>query len=189
MMETISRWITVCNEGHCRELPSHTGSTFPLCQRAEIEPLPTRVLDLGSGGTNEDPALVETSGLTARYVCLSHCWGRSQCIKTTRSTYDKWKSGVPWSMLPRTYQDAIVITRRLGIHYIWIDSLCIIQDDSADWERESSQMASIYGNSFLTIAATFAADGNGGCFPTYNVQLHELSLHTPTGEQPHRLRS
>ena len=182
-METISRWTTLCNEGHSKEPPPHTGSTFPLCQRAEIEALPTRVLDLGSAGTTGDPALVETRGLTAKYVCLSHCWGQSQCIKTTRSTHDKWKSGIPWSMLPRTYQDAIVITRRLAIHYIWIDSLCIIQDDSADWERESSQMASIYGNSFLTIAATFAADGNGGCFPTYNVQLHDLSLHTPAGEQ------
>ena len=183
MMETISRWITVCNEGHSRVPPSHTGSTFPLCKRAEIETLPTRVLDLGLGDRNEDPALIETCGLAGRYVCLSHCWGQSRCIKTTRSTHDKWKLGIPWSMLPQTYQDAIVITRRLGIQYIWIDSLCIIQDDSADWERESSQMASVYGNSFLTIAATFAADGNGGCFPTYSVQLHELSLLTPTGEQ------
>ena len=183
MIETITRWITACNEGHSREAPLHTRSTFPLCQRAEIETLPTRVLDLGSGNRNEDPVLVETCGLTARYVCLSHCWGQSQCIKTTRSTHDKWKLGIPWSMLPQTYQDAIVITRWLGIQYIWIDSLCIIQDDSADWERQSSRMAAIYGNSFLTIAATSAADGNGGCLPTYNPQLHELSFYTPTGEQ------
>ena len=89
-------------------------------------------------------------------------------------------------MLPRTFRDAIIITRRLGIQYIWIDALCIIQDNPLDWEQESGQMASIYGGSYLTIAATFAADGNGGCFPTANasdLQPRKLVSQTLSGEQ------
>jgi hypothetical protein len=52
-------------------------------------------------------------------------------------------------MLCKTYKDAIALTHALGISFLWIDSLCIIQDDAADWEAESGNMASIYENSYL----------------------------------------
>jgi hypothetical protein len=63
------------------------------------------------------------------------------------------------------------IARRLGVTYLWIDALCIIQEDEDDWQRESRQMASIYGSSYLTISATRARDVEGGYFasrPTSN---------------------
>ena len=66
--------------------------------------------------------------------------------------------------LPKTFQDAVTINRKLGIRHIWIDSLCIIQDDDEDWRMESSKMASIYQNGFLTIAASRASGDNDGCF-------------------------
>jgi hypothetical protein len=66
--------------------------------------------------------------------------------------------------LPLTFEDAIVATRRLGARYIWIDSLCIIQDDPADWERESSSMADVYRNATCNIAASAAHDSNGGLY-------------------------
>jgi hypothetical protein len=71
---------------------------------------------------------------------------------------------IPVAELPLTFQDAVNITRALSQHLLWIDSLCIIQDDQADWERESARMASVYQNAFLTIAATSSHDSKGGCF-------------------------
>jgi hypothetical protein len=66
--------------------------------------------------------------------------------------------------LPRTFQDAIAMTRKLGVRYMWIDSLCICQDDVKDWERESARMAAVYSNAYLTIAATGSSDAGGGLF-------------------------
>jgi hypothetical protein len=69
----------------------------------------------------------------------------------------------------------VSIARYLEVRYIWIDSLCIIQDDKFDWEREASKMAEIYTNSYLTIGATFSADHSGGCFPSWSTR--EASPH------------
>jgi hypothetical protein len=66
--------------------------------------------------------------------------------------------------LPRTFADAVEITRRLGIDYIWIDSLCIIQDDEDDWQREVALMEHVYGGSYLNIAASSATSVHGGCW-------------------------
>jgi hypothetical protein len=66
--------------------------------------------------------------------------------------------------LPKTFADAIEITRKLGIDYIWIDSLCIIQDDEDDWRRESALMEHVYGGSYLNIAASSATSVHGGCW-------------------------
>lgn len=73
---------------------------------------------------------------------------------------------IPWFELPKTFQEAIALTRKLGVRYLWIDSLCIIQDDHHGWEVESAKMATIYSLSYLTIAATHAADSQQGCFST-----------------------
>jgi len=60
--------------------------------------------------------------------------------------------------------DAVIITRSLGLRYIWIDALCIVQDDHQDWERDAMAMAQVYTRSFITIAATSSTNGDGGCF-------------------------
>ena len=67
-------------------------------------------------------------------------------------------------MLPKVFQDAIHIAGWFGISYLWIDSLCILQDSHHDWIRESCKMKNIYKNSSLTVAATAATDPYGGCF-------------------------
>jgi hypothetical protein len=66
--------------------------------------------------------------------------------------------------LPKTFRDAVVITRKLGARYLWIDSLCIVQDEMKDWETESKNMANVYQNSLLTIAAAASPDSQTGCF-------------------------
>jgi hypothetical protein len=74
------------------------------------------------------------------------------------------KKGIAWNELSETFQNAIVITEKLGLRYLWIDSLCIIQDNLLDWEIESKNMADIYEGSMLTIAAAKAQDNKAGCF-------------------------
>jgi hypothetical protein len=68
-------------------------------------------------------------GEAANYIALSHCWGSDQNLTTERATLPERLRGIGWDTLPKTFQDAINITRMLGIRYLWIDSLCIIQND------------------------------------------------------------
>ncbi len=121
--------------------------------------LPRRVLDLSAGQIR----LIETApGQRGRYVALSHCWGKEQLLITTRETLADRMAGIDIEAMPRTFQDSIKITRGLGIPFIWIDSLCIIQKDAEDWEEQSAVMADIYARCYLNIAATRAAGGHEG---------------------------
>ena len=74
------------------------------------------------------------------------------------------KRSFEWGSLPRTFQHAIEFTRRLKIRFLWIDSICIIQDNEQDWMEQSSAMADIYQNCYLTLCATASASDDGGCF-------------------------
>ncbi|KAK3899850.1 heterokaryon incompatibility protein-domain-containing protein [Staphylotrichum tortipilum] len=91
---------------------------------------------------------------------------KKQFIETTRRTLERHKEGIAIGQLPQTFQDTIQIARTLGVRYVWIDPLCIIQKekDHADWKRESGRMADVYWNSYLTVAATGADSADGGCF-------------------------
>lgn len=68
--------------------------------------------------------------------------------------------------MPKNFRDAITISREPGLRYMWIDSLCIIQDSDTDWQIESSKMADIYRHGYITIAAVASPDSKGGCFPS-----------------------
>lgn len=85
------------------------------------------------------------------------------------------KQQIPWENLSRTFQHAILITQQLGVRYLWIDSLCIIQDNDEDWREQSGRMRQIYEGTYLTIAATSAASGEDGCFSSHipYKELHE----------------
>ncbi|KAK4040497.1 heterokaryon incompatibility protein-domain-containing protein [Parachaetomium inaequale] len=153
-------WIQECLANH------------KLCGNDEPSALPTRVLDLGeieacgegNGDTELEIRLIESSGQTGRYISLSHSWGGEHPLTTTTATIDQHKAGIPLSSLPATFRDACHIARRLGIRYLWIDSLCIIQDSPADWEQEASRMAHVYHNSWLTVYATASSSPSSGIF-------------------------
>ncbi|KAJ8114448.1 hypothetical protein OPT61_g3678 [Boeremia exigua] len=149
----IRNWLGECVDEH---------SSGSLCETPPSSGLPTRVVDVGDD--NQSVKLINSNGEKGGYICLSHCWGLAQIVTTTKATIDARKLGIPWDLLSKTFQDAISMTRMLGFRYIWIDSLCIVQDDASDWERESAQMASVYSNGYLTLAGTRSANGNGGLF-------------------------
>lgn len=77
-------------------------------------------------------------------------------MRTTRETLVEMKGGVEWSMVPSVFQDAAKVALKLGIRYLWIDALCIIQNDTKDWRLEAPKMATIYENAHITIAASFS---------------------------------
>ncbi|RYP68329.1 hypothetical protein DL771_006715 [Monosporascus sp. 5C6A] len=159
------------------------GSSCPSCKAAA---LPARFLDVGTSSSLPSLKLVKTTGQvfqieTVKYIALSHCWGKSNILLTTTKNIDYHFHEVPWPPLSNTFKDAIEITRGLGVRYLWIDSLCIVQDDPLDWRSESLKMADIYSNSYLTIAATGSAEGSGGClFPRW---VHTLPAFTQRREE------
>ncbi|KAM0215060.1 hypothetical protein ACHAQD_008568 [Fusarium lateritium] len=152
-LSVVSGWVKNCVDEHERCRPTHT-------------PLPSRILDLNAFNDNDDIRLWETHGAAnyEPYVTLSYCWGSdaSVHVKTTHSTLPGHLEKISVQNLPQTYKDAINITRHLGIRYLWIDSLCICQDDLDDWARESAAMQQVYAGAYLSIAADNAPSSTHG---------------------------
>ncbi|KAM0796128.1 heterokaryon incompatibility protein-domain-containing protein, partial [Usnea florida] len=106
------------------------------------------------------------------YLALSHCWGASKFLTLTNSNYPSFCQGLDLALLSKTFQHAISVCRRLGFRFIWIDSLCIIQDSAEDWLKQSVTMQDVYRYAELTIAASSAWDSSEGLF----VDQHPLPL-------------
>jgi hypothetical protein len=148
-VELAQSWIAECENSH------------KDCIINNDSVLPTRVVKVDSSSAN--PCLyVSKPGECARYVALSHCWGGLSPLTTTLKTLEKHVEGISFSDLPLTFRDAVMATRALGVEYLWIDSLCIIQDSHDDWISEATRMASVYENAYLTISADAASDCQAG---------------------------
>lgn len=136
------------------------------CRSTKSAVLPRRVLDVSNGirlcdFTSDN---IGRSGL-GKYMTLSHCYGSGQTIPlTTKQTLKTFEKSIPWADLPKTFQDTVSLTRALGVRWLWVDSLCILQDSDHEKLEESAKMDEIFGNSYLTIAATSAADSSDGLF-------------------------
>lgn len=145
-------WVDTCNQKHgtCK---SRLNNSY----------LPTRVLDVSR---EPDTIFLYEPDESDRgpYLALSHCWGGTVPIMTKIKTLESFKAGITMESFPKTFQDAISVTRQLQCRYLWIDSLCIIQDDAEDWRHEATRMADVYGNSYVTVAATASVNSYGGLF-------------------------
>ena len=144
----------------------------PECRADDTSKLtPARVLDLGFSAGSLYLRLRAFDSLTGpiQYAALSYCWRGQQTLKLTSETLPKLEAGVEITELPRTLRDAAYICYKLGIRYLWIDSLCIPQDDSDSWQLECGSMGSIYQNCIFSIAALHAENSDGGCFSQRNV--------------------
>ncbi|ROT37165.1 HET-domain-containing protein [Sodiomyces alkalinus F11] len=130
-------------------------STHRLCTPTSEPSLPKRVIDLGTSNSQIKLRVTEEN-TPGRYICLSHRWAmptQHPLRRTLSNNISSHRQGISWDGLPATFRDAIDFTRALGIRYLWIDSMCIIQDDLDDWRREGAKMASTYSNAYLTLAA------------------------------------
>jgi hypothetical protein len=150
MFNTTASWLRECDECH------------ETCGAFAAGEMPTRLLRY----TKEGLKLVATAGWISkpRYATLSHCWGGLQFLKLLKGNSDDFTQCIAVEQLPRTFRDALEIIRKLDLEYIWIDSLCIVQDDERDWQIESGRMSAVYGGSYLNIAASSARHANEGLF-------------------------
>jgi hypothetical protein len=137
--EIASRWLKNCVESHSSCRPP-----------TELQKPPRRLIHVGS--ETQNPFLVETFPdlQHVEWLSLSYCWGGEPSLKLTDDTMNDLKNGIPLAKFDATIQDAVLVTRALGISYIWIDALCIIQGGS-EWSEEASKMNEIYGGSTVTL--------------------------------------
>lgn len=173
------RWIRECMTTHA------------YCPSARETALPSRLLYVGEYSPERHVRLVETSGRTGFYVTLSHRWGGSRPLITDRSNYMRHLTSLAFSQLPKLFQDAAIVVRGLGYSYLWIDSLCIVQDDEEDWQRESSHMADIYTNSVITIAMPTGTGSDSAFFNLRQappVPPCDITARTPQGETIGKVR-
>lgn len=181
-IKTLKGWLDIC-------LTSHQ-----TCKPGLDPALPSRVIQIIHLDGSLRVQLVETRGRCGRYVCLSHRSDDPLSRSIIRSTLRSEVEIIPWSSLTTTVQDAITVVSGLGLEYLWIDSLCIVQDDldglddlddldDLDYPvQDVSQMAGIYQNAFLTLAATASIFDDGGLFrkvPPKTVKVVGAELRTP----------
>ena len=184
----LRRWIEEC-------VTSHTDCCLGFPLRTPMEPfrrpLPKRLIDVAKCQSSQHVFISEPVDRLGSYVALSHRWSSSGNASwtTTVATLDDRKTSIDLAILPKTYQDAIIITINLGQQYLWIDSLCIIQDSAEDWERESANMGNIYQNSLVTICASGAEDSHKGCLARREPGLFDpVVLEQPKGsDRPRQL--
>lgn len=165
-------WIENCRKNHVK------------CSENLARFLPTRLLDIRAfeHQGSQDLKLVCLSPSdygsgqkdVPSYVTLSHCWGppEKRPVTTTKANLQERMTRIRYDELPNTFRDAARITRELdpSLRYLWIDSLCIVQDDTEDWAREASLMAHVYSQSFVTLAALSSSDSSQGCNIVDNIQ-------------------
>jgi hypothetical protein len=175
-------WLKSCTESH------------PSCgeQIMELKP-PRRLINVGREEGQARLCLGTDLPADIQYLTLSHCWGQKKFTTLLRENMETFCSGIPNSMLSKTFKDAAKATQELGFRYIWIDSLCIVQDDYEDWNEHATLMGSIYSNSVLNLSAIDSVDGDGGCFfrreaqKVYCWKLHLKDEQGPMDSQVSKL--
>ena len=155
-MDQAKRWLEECDLQHAE------------CSTSAEKPLPTRILDLGEENAASNVVLRDGQGMFGKYACLSYCWGKSKPFVTTASNQAQRLDGFAAEELPTTLRDAVYFTKELGLRYLWVDALCILQDDRGDWERESAKMSHVYGQSYITLCASHTGDINDGLFRPFD---------------------
>ena len=162
----IRKWINCCELNHS-------------CQQSQREEsfLPTRLIHIGSTEPSNPPMIVNREDIKpgSKYMTLSHCWGRpGPKVVLKEELLEAFEISLPMSELPATFAQAIKVTESLGVEYIWIDSLCIIQNQASheDWLVEAPTMWKVYRNSYLNLSATASSHSEEGLFrerPEYTV--------------------
>ncbi|KAK8123117.1 hypothetical protein PG984_011787 [Apiospora sp. TS-2023a] len=152
----LSKWLHECDQGH---------GCYPWMPKGELPIMPTRVLYVGSDNDAVLKLIEPPRDMRKRYVTLSHCWGNldeSDKFCTTTENIGEMKRGVDMTKLPKSFRHAVEIARAIKICYLWIDSICIVQDDMQDWEAEAEKMGDVYSSAYCTLAASSAESSTVG---------------------------
>ncbi|UNI18319.1 hypothetical protein JDV02_004593 [Purpureocillium takamizusanense] len=172
-----------CLESHatCRRsrLPAPGGRAQRMLDIGTRDGDPVRLVEQSDDGDDDDEG-----AHYPEYVCLSHRWGSSRAavLQTVSSNLSQHSKGIPWSALPQTYRETILFVRRLGVRRLWIDSLCIVQDDAHDWRQESSKMGTIFNHALVVVAASRSADVEDGLFAVCGPPFEAHHLKLPLAE-------
>ncbi|KAI0543461.1 heterokaryon incompatibility protein-domain-containing protein [Xylaria curta] len=161
--EKARQWLKTCCNKHSS------------CPSTKGNPLPTRVIDI----SDEKIRLVDTQveGLkNDKYVTLSYCWGGPQPVTTTKETLEQHLLELPAGEFPQKIKDAITVTRALKVKYLWIDAICIVEDDPEDKGAEISRMADVYNLSYVTISASTALTCRDGFLQTRKLEKTPIRL-------------
>lgn len=169
LISQLAKWLSVCENDH-----QHSG------QHSE-SPLPSRLIDVGPSDGSRNPRLVFTKGQFGKYATITYRWGTSTSITTNSATLSSHISGIDLEALPKTLRDAILVTRKLGLKYIWIDALVIIQDSPEDWREQAAHMPAIYQNAWVNISADSAIDGSSGFLGDRDLLAIRSCYHKPSG--------
>ena len=148
------------------------------------------MIDVSPLDSSQQPRLVARPKESGDYVALSHCWGplldssAGMYARTLKNNLNEMQRAIPSNLLPQNFQDAILTVRKLQLRYLWIDALCIIQDDPADWAREAAKMNEIYGSAYLTIAATSAISSTEGFLGRLQEMECSIPIYGDTRTEP-----
>ncbi|KAK5636187.1 hypothetical protein RRF57_011899 [Xylaria bambusicola] len=168
-------WIKDCLQNHdiCATGSSHRHVSF----------VPTRLVD------TQDPMrpllLTVTDVKAIEYITLSYVWGQGERFITTKENFKDHQGRIPLESVPKTFAHAFQVTRELGYRYIWIDALCIIQDDQGDLERELAIMGEIYRHATFTVFAEGARDVFAGLFRKRDPYLYQpcvININAAAGD-------
>ena len=181
-LDLVNKWIEDCRTSHQKCAQHATTSRRKF----------RRILQIGNVQGADTIRLVETEDVPddAEYMTLSHCWGMVDILKLSTTNFESMKQEVLLSGLPKTFSDAVDIVRSLKCRFLWIDSLCILQDSAEDWRSQAAVMGEIYEGGICNIAATAAKNGHDGLLmhvnrhPAYIESLHVCvpSMGQPTFE-------
>lgn len=166
-MQQARAWIENCAHNHrvCKqELP--------------LPRLPRRLIRIESmeGEGEFSASLCQGDNLPSHtpYITLSHRWGKQEFLKLTTENMSQLENNIPMQKLSHSFRDAVFMTHHLGLHYLWIDSLCIIQDDLNDWEEECNAMCRIYKGAVCNIAASSHKGDEGRGFLQQQRERHPI---------------
>lgn len=137
-LKALTGWLAICNS----DTAEHQDQVHDQCHMDDDDLLipAKRVMDL-KDAKEGIVCMVETIGRKGRYMALSHCWGEpaKHPLMTVRATLEDHMAGIAMLSLPKSFQDAIKVCLHLGVRYIWIDCLCIVQDDKYAATHESER--------------------------------------------------
>ncbi|KAF3761990.1 HET-domain-containing protein [Cryphonectria parasitica EP155] len=153
-LEIIRQWLEHCDKNHSECCPAALSTSgFSI---------PTRLVDVGEPQCPSIKLVKTKPGDQMRYIALSHQWGKLKHFCTTMQNIEHHRDKINMHELPSTFRDAVNVTRGLGIRYIWIDSICIIQGADGDFHQEAPKMEGVFSSAYVVLAASSSDGQNDG---------------------------